>query len=155
MTQKIFKTVPELKQQALGPRAAVVVEMLAIMERVVNQDKSVPVTAADWAPFAALVDQQRFHRVGNFGEEVDWPEYLELLVLWANHSWFEDHVWRLREVPPTADEPALVIIESEERSRSDGPVSEGPYSTLASIGVYEFDAADRIVGLHVYDQRPQ
>jgi hypothetical protein len=155
MADKIFKTVPELKRQSLGVRAAIVVEMLAVMERVVNQDKSVPVTAADWAPFAALVDEQRFHRVGNFGEEVDWSAYLNLLVGWANHGWFEDHVWRLREIPATADEPALVLIESEERSRIEGPVNEGPYTTLASAAVYEFDAADRIVGLHVYDQRPQ
>jgi hypothetical protein len=51
--------------------------------------------------------------------------------------------------------PGFVYLESEERSRTDGPVKDdGNYKTLDSLAVYEFDGNGKIKGLYVYDQRP-
>jgi hypothetical protein len=138
-----------------GPLARRVLEFLTVMDRVVNLPKDPAVTAADWAPLGELVDRERFHRVGNFGESVNWTDYVDLLVRWANMSWWKGYIWRLREAPASAGQPAVVYLESEERSNREHPVREdGDYTTLDSIAAYEFDAAGLITALHVYDQRP-
>jgi hypothetical protein len=132
-----------------------VLDFLTVMDRVLEMPKQPPVTAADWAPLGELVDRERFHRVGNFGEKVNWEEYTDLLVRWANFSWWKGYIWRLREAPASAGQPAVVYLESEERSNRDHPVLEdGDYETLASIAAYEFDEKGLITQLHVYDQRP-
>ena len=126
-----------------------VLEFVSVMDDVVNRDKQPPITAADWEPLAEFVDPERFFRIGNFGERVDWVEYLDLLVQWANSSWWRGYIWRIRELPST------VFLETQERSNPQGPVREdGPYQVLDSIAVYEFDGTDKITGLCVYDQRP-
>jgi hypothetical protein len=145
----------QAKAQEHGPLSRVVLEFLSVMDRVVNVEKQPAVTAAEWAPLGELIDREKFHRVGNFGESVDWPEYTELLVRWTNFSWWKGYIWRLREIPATPGQPALVYLESEERSNRDHPVREdGDYETLDSIAAYEFGADGKITALHVYDQRP-
>jgi len=150
-----LQSLEEVKSQDHGPMSRSVLEFLTIMDAVVNKAKQPPITAEDWAPLGALVDRDNFHRVGNFGEHVNWPQYVELLVGWANSSWWKGYLFRLREVPATQDKPGLVYLESEERSNPDHPVTEdGDYSTLPSIAVYQFDDEGKINALHVYDQRP-
>lgn len=145
----------DTKAQEHGPLARRVLEFLSVMDRVVNQPKEPAIPAAEWVPLGELIDRERFHRVGNFGESVDWPEYTGLLVQWANMSWWKGYIWRLREVPASAGKPGLVLLESEERSNRHHPVLEdGDYETLDSCAVYEFDDAGLIIALHVYDQRP-
>ena len=146
----------EAKRKYRGPLARVVLDFLTVMDRVVNKDKQPAITTSDWAPLGAMIDQKRFHRVGNFGVRNDWPSYADLLTRWANSSWWKGYIWRLREVPGRPGEPGLVYLETEERSNQRHPVKEdGDYSTLSSMAVYEIDANNKIVGLHVYDQRPR
>lgn len=145
----------EAKEHYRGEHAHVVLEFLIVMDRVVNMDKSPPITPADWAPLGQLVDQEKFRRVGNYGVRNDWTSYSELLTQWANFSWWKGYIWRLREVPASEGKPALVYLESQERSNQKHPVrDDGDYSTLASIAVYEFGSDKKITALHVYDQRP-
>ena len=155
MNETTLRSLAEVKKEEHGALSQKVLEFLTVMDAVVNMDKEPPITAEDWAPLGELVDRDNFHRVGNFGEQVNWPQYVDLLVRWANSSWWKGYVFRLREVPATADKPALVYLESEERANREHPVREdGDYSTLASIAVYQFDDQGKITALHVYDQRP-
>jgi len=154
-TGETLQSLEEVKAEDHSELKGHVLEFLTIMHSVVNKDKQPAITAEDWAPLGELVDQDKFHRVGNFGEHVNWEEYVDLLVRWANSSWWTGHIFRIREVPATQSEPALVYLESEERSNTDHPVREdGDYSTLPSIAVYQFDDNGKITALHVYDQRP-
>jgi len=155
MNEKTLRSLEKVKTEDHGPLSERVLEFLTIMDSVVNKDKQPAITAEDWAPLGELVDQDTFHRVGNFGEHVNWEEYVDLLVRWANSSWWKGYTFRIREVPATESKPGLVYLESEERSNRDHPVLEdGDYSTLASIAVYQFDDKGKITALHVYDQRP-
>lgn len=155
MAERTLVSLQEAKTHDHGPLCRRVLEFLSVMDRVVNMDKQPAITAQDWAPLGELIDREKFHRVGNFGEAVNWEEYTDLLVKWANMSWWKGYIWRLREVPATPGKPALVYLESEERSNREHPVREdGDYTTLASIAVYEFDDKGKIAALHVYDQRP-
>ncbi len=155
MNEETLQTLQEVKSQNNGPMSRQVLEFLTIMDAVVNKPKQPPITAEDWQPLGELVDRDNFHRVGNYGEHVNWDQYVDLLVQWANYSWWKGYVFRLREVPATQDQPALVYLESEERSNQEHPVTEdGDYSVLASIAVYQFNDEGKITALHVYDQRP-
>ena len=155
MNDATLQTLQEVKSEDHGPMSRQVLEFLTVMEGVVNQAKQPPITAEDWAPLGELVDRDKFHRVGNYNEHVNWEEYVDLLVRWANSSWWKGYIFRLRELPATEDQPGLVYLETEERSNQEHPVTEdGDYSILPSIAVYQFDDNGKIVGLRVYDQRP-
>ena len=155
MSDTDLLSLEEAKERYRGALANVVLRYLTVMDRVVNKDKQPPITPADWEPLGDLVDRQKFRRVGNYGVKNDWDSYKELLTRWANGSWWKGYIWRVREVPGSAGEPSLVYMETEERSNPDHPVQDdGDYSTLASIAVYEIDENNKIVRLHVYDQRP-
>jgi hypothetical protein len=145
----------EAKQRHTGPLVSVVLEWLSIMEQVVNRPKQPAITRADWAPLGRLLDPAKFRRVGNFGVRNDWDSYQDLLVLWANGSWWAGYIGRVREVPASDGRPALVYMETEERSRTDRPVADdGDYKTLGSIAVYAFDENRKVTRIDVYDQRP-
>lgn len=149
MPAKTLSTVDAMLAREQGPLTRKVLLFLKVMERIVNKDKDPPMTPEDWAPLGELLDTQAFFRVGNFGEQVGWQEYTELLTRWGNSAWFECMVWRIHEAGDCA------ILEAEERSSTAGPVkAEGPYQTLDSCTVYHFDAAGKVKGLYVYDQRP-
>ena len=155
MPDKKFLSLEEAKRQYQGSLSRIVLEFLTVMDRVVNKDKQPAITTADWAPLGALIDREKFRRIGNFGVRNDWDSYAELLTGWANSSWWKGYIWRMREVPAAPGQPGLVYLESEERSNQKHPVrDDGDYSTLASIAVYEIDENNKITALHVYDQRP-
>jgi hypothetical protein len=154
-TDRKLLSLDQAKAQQHGRLSRIVLEFLTVMDRIVNKDKQPAITTADWAPLGQLIDQKQFRRVGNFGVKNDWASYSQLLTQWANSSWWKGYIWRMREVPGSAGQPGLVYLETEERSNQKHPVREdGDYRTLDSIAVYEIDANGKIVGLHVYDQRP-
>ncbi len=155
MNEETLRSLEQVKAEEHGPLTGHVLEFLTVMHSIVNMDKEPAITAEDWAPLGELVDRATFHRVGNYGEHVNWGEYVDLLTRWANSSWWKGYIFRVREVPATQDQPGLVYLESEERSNSEHPVREdGDYSTLQSIAIYQFDDEGKITALHVYDQRP-
>lgn len=155
MTKDEMMSLEQAKERYSTPLTQIVLEWLSIMERVVNQPKQPRIEAEQWNDLAELMDTAQFRRVGNYGVKNDWTSYRELLTQWANHAWWKGYIWRVREVPAFEDEPALVFMETEERSTVEGPVLEhGGYKTLASIAVYEFDSNRKVKAIHVYDQRP-
>ena len=150
MIEKNLKSIREFKAAGShGPLTARVIECLEIMESVVNRPKQPVITETAWAPLAAIVDVENFERIGNYGEEVKWPEYRNLLVMWANHGWWRSRIWRIWEVP------GFAFLEGVERSSTTGPVSDkGGYHALNSFCVFEFNPRNKIRNLYVYDQRP-
>jgi hypothetical protein len=150
MIKKNLRSIQQFKaEKDHGPLTRIVIEFIEAMENAVNRPKSPAVTAEAWEPLAKLVDKENFSRIGNYGEEVDWNEYLRLLVWWSNSSWWRGRVWRVWEVPGYA------FFEAEERSSSTGPVNEaGEYHSLNSFCVYQFNEQKKITNLFIYDQRP-
>ena len=152
MINKKLRSLEEVRADGNhGPLSNIVFTWLEIMERVVNRpkDKDHPATAEDWAPLAALMDTAAFDRIGNYGEQTNWNEYVKLLVMWANYGWWKGRIWRIWEIP------GFVFCETEERSSKDGPVNEnGSYNALNSFCVYEFDEHSKVRHIYVYDQRP-
>ena len=98
-------------------------------------------TIESWAPLAELIDTQKFVRVGNFKEVMNWPEYVAFLTGWATSSDWESDFKRVTEAGD------VVFLELEERSRI------GDFSnSVNSVSVYEFDQSGKITRIDVYLQ---
>lgn len=120
-----------------------VLEYSQLMKRMVDEAKQPGFSEASWAPLAAYVDTERFERVGNFKEVMNWQQYVAFLTPWAMHCGWECSFRRVTEAP------GLVILELEERSEAGGVTS-----TVNSVSVYEFDAGGKLVHLDIYLQMP-
>jgi len=114
-----------------------------LMKRLVDQAKLPGFSEASWAPLAAMIDTERFERVGNFKEVMRWNDYAPFLTQWAATSHWECSFKRVTE------QDGVVILELEERSRI------GDFSNAVnSVSVYEFDEAGLIHHLDIYLQMP-
>ena len=68
----------------VGPLSKIVLDYGHIMKRIIDHDSKQPgFTVEGWAELAAMVDTDRFERVGNFLEVVSWDEYAEMLTNWS------------------------------------------------------------------------
>ena len=93
-----------------------------------------------WDALLPMIDAARFVRRGNERTEMDWPSYRAMLDQWAAHSGrYEKRLHRASEVGN------LVYLDLDERATA----RDGSVSALRSISIYEFDEADRIVGVDV------
>lgn len=119
----------------------VVLEYGLLMKQIVDRAKEPGFSADTWAPIAALVDTERFERVGNFKEVMTWPEYVDFLTGWAPAASWACSFKRVSELGN------LVFLELEERSEL-GDFS----SSVNSLSVYEFDDEGRLVHLDIYLQ---
>jgi hypothetical protein len=98
-------------------------------------------TPADWEPLSELVAVDAFRRVGAYMEEMSWPEYVRFLAQWAGSTRFEATIFRITEVG------RAVIQEIEERHyKGDDFIRKNV------VAVYQFDDADRIRHLDIYEQ---
>ena len=87
-----------------------------------------------------LVDPARFRRRGNERTEWDWPAYIAMLGQWNQADGkYEKTLHRASEAGN------VVYLDLDERSTH----RDGSVSALRSISIYEFDEADRIVGVDV------
>lgn len=87
-----------------------------------------------------MIDADRFRRRGNERTEMDWPAYRAMLEQWNQADGkYEKTLHRASEVGN------VVYLDLDERSS----LHDGTVSSLRSISIYEFDAADRIVGVDV------
>lgn len=118
-----------------------VLDYSVIVKQVVDSAKKAGFDAGSWAPLAALVDTDRFERVGNFKEVMDWPAYIGFLTDWAPTAEWECSFKRVTE------KGGLVFLELEERTSS-----AGFNSVVNSLSVYQFDEAGRITHVDVYLQ---
>lgn len=111
------------------------------MKEVVDAAKRPGFSAEAWKPLAALVDTERFERVGNFKEVMDWQEYVAFLSRWAPSAEWDCTFHRVTQGEN------LAILELEERTTA-GAAS----NTVNSVSVYEFDGEGRIVHIDIYLQ---
>ena len=112
-----------------------------IVKQVVDSAKKPDFDAESWAPLAALADTDRFKRVGNFKEVMDWPTYIGFLTNWAPTAEWECSFKRVTE------KGALVFLELEERTSV-----AGFNSVVNSLSVYAFNKAGLITHVDVYLQ---
>lgn len=122
-------------------KSRVILEYCRIMKNLVDAAKQPGFTEASWAPLAALVDTEKFVRVGNFKEVMRWADYLAFLTPWAMSSEWECSFKRVTEVGDT------VFLELEERAEIGGHKN-----VVNSLSVYEFDAAGKIEHIDIYLQ---
>lgn len=121
------------------PRA--VLEYSQFMKRMVNAAKQSGFTAEAWQGLERLVDTEKFQRIGNFKEVMDWHQYTEFLTAWAASSEWDCSFKRITE------HGNVVFLELEERSKT------GPHeSVVNSLSVYEFDDSGKIHHIDVYLQ---
>lgn len=94
----------------------------------------------DWEPVRRFIAPD-FRRVGAYLEELDWDAYVAFLTQWAGSTRFEMTVFRVSEIG------SVVVQEIEERHyRGDEFIRKNV------VAIYEFDAADRIRYLGIYEQ---
>lgn len=92
------------------------------------------------AALSPLVNPDRFRRRGNERTEWDWPAYIAMLGQWNQADGkYEKTLHRASEAGN------VVYLDLDERSTH----KDGTVSALRSISIYEFDEADKIVGVDV------
>lgn len=98
-------------------------------------------TDETWDALLPLIDADRFRRRGNERDhEMDWPTYRAMLDQWAGHSGeYEKTLHRASEAGN------VVYLDLDERATA----KDGSVGSLRSLSIYEFDEADRIVGVDV------
>jgi hypothetical protein len=124
-------------------RSLIVLEYSRIVARVLASAREPGFSVASWAPLAALIDTDRFERIGNFKDVMTWTEYAEFLTRWAPDAQWDCSFKRISEAGD------LVVLELEERA-----VTNGVTTAVNSLSVYEFDDDDRIHHVDVYLQMP-
>ena len=118
-----------------------VLEYSVITKNLVDKAKKPGFTVDSWAPLGELIDTEKFVRVGNFKEVMNWQEYVTFLTNWASNSEWECSFKRITEAGN------VVFLELEERSRI------GDFSnSVNSVSVYEFDKAGKITHIDIYLQ---
>lgn len=119
----------------LSPRARRALAYGDKMAEIINDG-----TGETWEALLPLIDAQRFRRRGNERTEMDWPAYRAMLEQWQAHAArYEKTLHRASEVGD------VVYLDLDERATA----KDGSVSTLRSISIYEFDEADKIVGVDV------
>lgn len=114
-----------------------------IIERTVKAAKQPGFTAqTGWAELEALMDVDKFERVGNDKARMGWLVYRELLTGWATTTDFWSEFHRISEAGN------CVFLELTEHNTPRG----GAESVVNSLSVYEFDEAGKLVHLDIYLQ---
>ncbi|MFA7601367.1 MAG: hypothetical protein WCY29_00040 [Novosphingobium sp.] len=130
------------KTAVTGIYARKVLQYGEIIERTVRAAKEPGFTEAGWDELAALLDVDRFERVGNDKVAMGWAVYRGLLMQWATTTDFRSEFRRISEVGN------LVFLELTEHNTPRG----GSESVVNSCTLYEFDDAGRLVHLDIYLQ---
>jgi len=124
------------KRTDVSPRAEKAIAYGDRMAAIVNGESD-----QNWdEALLPLIDPDRFRRRGNERTEMDWPAYRAMLGQWNQADGkYEKTLHRASEVGD------VVYLDLDERSTH----HDGSVSALRSISIYEFDAADKIVGVDV------
>ena len=139
---------PELRDIAEAAQdytglSRIVLDYSIEMKRMVDAAKQPGFSESSWAGLAAYVDTEKFIRVGNFKEVMNWADYIAFLTPWAMHSGWEGSFKRVTE------SGNVVLLELEERSEVGGFSS-----VVNSVSVYEFGLSGKIEHLDIYLQMP-
>lgn len=130
------------KAAVTGTHARKVLLYGEIIERTVRAAKEPGFTEAGWDELAALLDVEKFERVGNDRVAMGWEVYRSLLMMWATTTDFWSEFHRISEVGN------LVFLELTEHNTPHG----GKESVVNSCTLYEFDEAGKLVHLDIYLQ---
>jgi hypothetical protein len=122
-------------------RSRAVLQYTRTLKDLVDRAKRPGFTSADWDPLAALVDVERFERVGPFKDAMTWDAYVEFLTAWATTSYWECTFKRVTETGN------LVFLELEERMAPGDTAN-----AVNSLSVYEVTDDGLIRHLDVYLQ---
>jgi len=118
-----------------------VLEYSQLMAAKVLEAKKPGFSQESWTPLEALVDKEKFERVGNFKEIMDYTSYIAFLTQWATTSDWEcsfKGIW---------EQGDRIFLELEERS------STGGYSSAVnSLSVYVFNNKDKIEHVDIFLQ---
>ena len=126
-----------------GPLALKVLAYSETIERIVVSAKDPGFDAeAGWASLEAMLDVERFERVGNDKARMGWAAYRDLLNAWAGTTAFWKEFHRISEVG------GRVFLELTEHNTPKG----GTESVVNSMSVYAFDDAGKLVHLDIYLQ---
>lgn len=135
-----LKSVQEVIGNYSGQSRATL-EYSQIVKRQVELAKQPGFSADNWSELAELVDVEKFIRVGNFKEVMNWNEYVGFLTNWAPSSDWDCSFKRIIE------SGNVVFLELEER------LTAGDYhSVVNSASVYEFNEQGKIQRIDVYLQ---
>lgn len=93
-----------------------------------------------WDELEALVDTTRFRRIDGDGVAIDWPAYRAMLVTASAPAGFRKVFDRVSQAGNR------VFMELTEYDRPAGEAER----VVGLCTVYQFDAADRLVGMEIY-----
>lgn len=144
----MHETYAEALPKARGPNGRRALDYSYVMKDLVDASKAPDLTDAHftdthWAPLAKLVATDRFERIGNFLERVNWTQYATLLTMWGKST---DWTYRVRRVTEGEDYAVLELAETA--------VYTGRVEEYNSVSVYEFGADGLLEHLDVYLQMP-
>jgi hypothetical protein len=142
MVEKTLKSIADAQAEATGKLARIALEYASIYGRVVPLAQEPGFGEDAWAPLEALIAVDEFERVGLQKEVMDWPAYRSALTAFARSGEWEGTFRRVTETP------GLAILELVERLTKGGVVTE-----INTVSVFEFDEADKIRHLDIYQQR--
>lgn len=125
-----------------GRFARKVLEFIDTISRTAEAAKEPGFTEAGWDDLAALIDIDRFERVGNDAARMGWDVYRELLTAWATTTDFSCEFHRISEVGN------LVFLELTEHNRP----RAGEESVVKSCTTYEFGYNGKLERLCIFLQ---
>jgi hypothetical protein len=124
-----------------SPNAQSVNRYNDLMQQLADASKKPGFSRDRWDELKEVVRSDVFTRFGNFLEIQNWNEYVEMLHDWAPGSRSFSTTFRRM-----VDSDGIVYLEL---------VETHDMGDINSVSVYEFDAAAKIVGLHIYLQLPR
>ncbi|PEQ13146.1 hypothetical protein B2G71_06745 [Novosphingobium sp. PC22D] len=130
------------RDAATGVYARKVLAYVDAIKETVERAKAPGFDASGWDEVAAMLDTEKFRRVGNDKAEMGWPVYRDLLMQWGTTTEFWSEFRRISEVG------SRVFLELTEHNRPVG----GEDVVVHSCTVYEFDEAGKLVHLDIYLQ---
>ena len=135
------------KNAVTGVYARKVLQYGDVIERIVRAAKEPGFDANGWDELAALLDTDKFERVGNDKVARGWAGYRdELLTPWATSTDFWSEFRRITEVGK------LVVLELTEHNTQRSGLGGGAESVVNSCTLYEFNDAGQLVHLDIYLQ---
>jgi hypothetical protein len=142
MAAKTLMTIAEAQQRETGTLARIALEYAAIYGRVVPLAQQPGFGEDAWGDLEELIAVDEFERVGLLKEVMDWPAYRDALTEFARTGTWEGTFRRVTEVR------GLVFLELVERLEKSGQAWE-----INTVSVFEFDEANKIRHLDIYQQR--
>ena len=130
------------REAVTGEYAKMVLAYTDCIKRTVEKAKEPGFAESGWDELAAMLDTDKFRRVGNDKAGMGWDVYRGLLMMWGTTTDFWAEFHRISEVGNR------VYLELTEHNHPRG----GDETVVNSCTVYQFDDAGKLVHLDIYLQ---